>query len=72
MLHNVMAGAGGTIFNMENELEEIKWVQDRYIETLASYTKMTKAKIKKMLKTQRDVYISAEEAINLGIADEII
>ena len=72
LLHNVMAGAGGTIFNMENELEEIKWVQDRYIETLASYTKMTKAKIKKMLKTQRDVYISAEEAINLGIADEII
>ena len=72
MLHNVMAGAGGTIFNMENELEEIKWVQDRYIETLAGYTKMTKAKIKKMLKTQRDVYISAEEAINLGIADEII
>ena len=72
MLHNVMAGAGGTIFNMENELEEIKWVQDRYIEILAGYTKMTKAKIKKMLKTQRDVYISAEEAINLGIADEII
>ena len=72
MLHSVMAGAGGTIFNMENELEEIKWVQDRYIEILAGYTKMTKAKIKKMLKTQRDVYISAEEAINLGIADEII
>ena len=72
MLHNVLAGAGGTIFNMENELEEIKWVQDSYIETLASYTKMTKSKIKKMLKTQRDVYISAEEAIELGIADEII
>jgi ATP-dependent Clp protease protease subunit len=72
MLHNVLAGAGGTIFNMENELEEIKWVQDSYIETLAGYTKMTKARIKKMLKTQRDVYISAEEAIKLGIADEII
>lgn len=72
MLHSVMAGAGGTIFNMENELEEIKWVQDRYIELLANYTKLTKNKIKKMLKTQRDVYISAEEAINLGIADEII
>lgn len=72
MLHNVMAGAGGTIFNMENELEEIKWVQDRYIETLAQYSKMSKAKIKKMLKTQRDIYISAEEAVKLGIADEII
>ena len=72
MLHNVMAGPGGTIFSMENDLEEIKWVQERYIETLASYTKLTPPKIKKLLKTQKDVYISAEEAIKMGIADEII
>lgn len=72
MLHNVMAGTGGTIFSMENELEEIKWVQERYIETLSSYTKLTPSKIKKLLKAQRDVYISAEEAIKMGIADEII
>ena len=72
MLHNVMAGTGGTIFSMENELEEIKWVQERYIETLASYTKLTPSKIKKLLKAQRDIYISAEEAIKMGIADEII
>ena len=72
MLHNVMAGTGGTIFSMENELEEIKWVQERYIETLANYTKLTPAKIKKLLKSQKDVYISSEEAIKMGIADEII
>ena len=72
MLHNVMAGTGGTIFSMENELEEIKWIQERYIETLANYTKLTPTKIKKLLKTQKDVYISAEEAIKMGIADEII
>jgi ATP-dependent Clp protease protease subunit len=72
MLHNVMAGTGGTIFSMENELEEIKWVQERYIETLASNSNLTPAKIKKLLKAQRDVYISAEEAIKMGIADEII
>ena len=72
MLHNVMAGTGGTIFSMENELEEIKWVQERYIECLAGYTKLTPSKIKKLLKTLKDVYISAEEAIKMGIADEII
>ena len=72
MLHSVMAGFGGTIFNMENELEEIKWVQDRYIETLAEYTNLTKKKLKKMLRSQRDIYISAEKAVKLGIADEII
>ena len=72
MLHNVMAGTGGTIFSMENELQEIKWTQERYIETLASYTKLTPSKIKKLLKSQTDVYLSAEEAIKMGIADEII
>lgn len=72
MLHNVMAGTGGTIFSIENELEEIKWVQERYIQTLAGYTNLTPGKIKKLLKAQRDVYISAEEAIKMGIADEII
>ena len=71
-MHNVMAGTGGTIFSMENELEEIKWIQERYIECLAHYTKLTKTKIKKLLKTQNDVYISSEEAIKMGIADEII
>ena len=72
MLHNVMAGTGGTIFSMENELEEIKWIQESYIKCLASYTKMTPSKIKKILKTQKDAYFSAEEAIKMGIADEII
>ena len=72
MLHNVMAGSHGTIISMENELEEIKWVQERYIQCLSQYTKLTPSKIKKLLKTQKDVYISAEEAIKMGIADEII
>ena len=72
MLHNVMAGSHGTIFSMENELEEIKWVQERYIDCLSNYTKLTPSKIKKLLKSQRDVYISSEEAIKMGIADEII
>ena len=57
---------------MENELDEIKWIQERYIQTLANYTNLTPSKIKKLLKTQKDVYISAEEAIKMGIADEII
>ena len=72
MLHNVLAGTGGTIFSMENELEEIKWIQERYIQCLSHYTKLTPSKIKKILKSQKDVYISAEEAIKMGIADEII
>ena len=72
MLHNVMAGSQGTIFSMENELDEIRWVQERYIECLSSYTNLTPSKIKKLLKSQKDVFISAEVAIKMGFADVII
>ena len=72
MIHNVSAGTIGSVETMENEIEEIKWTQDSYIECLSKYTKLTKAKIKKLLKTQKNVYISAEEAIKMGIVDEII
>ena len=72
MIHNVSGGNYGSIFILENELEEIKWIQDRYIECLAKDTKLTKNQIKKMLNRQTDVYLSAEDAIKYGIADEIV
>ena len=72
MLHNVMAGYHGSLFSIENEIEEVKWIQERYIDCLRCNTKMSKRKIQKMLGRQVDVYISAEEAIEYGIADKII
>lgn len=72
MLHNITAGSVGTITSMENELEEIKWIHNSYIESMAKYTKLTKAKLTKLLKTQKDVYLSSEDAIKYGIADEIV
>jgi len=55
MIHNVSAGNYGSIFTLENELEEIRWIQDRYIECLSKDTFLTKSKIKKMLNRQTDV-----------------
>ena len=72
MIHGVTAAYHGNVLNLENEMEEIKWLQDRYINCLAENTKLTPAKIKKMLKNQLDIYLSAEEAVNYGIADLII
>tara|TARA_B100001094_G_scaffold313597_1_gene351543 strand:+ start:241 stop:897 length:657 start_codon:yes stop_codon:yes gene_type:complete len=72
MLHNVMAGFGGTLINVENEVKEVKWIQQRYIDCLEMQTNLTKKKIQKMLNKQLDVYISAEQAIEYGIADVII
>jgi ATP-dependent Clp protease protease subunit len=72
MIHNVLAGYHGSLRNLENEIEEIKWLQERYINCLECNTKLSRKKIQKMLSKQVDVYISAEEAIEYGIVDKII
>lgn len=72
MIHSVMGGLGGNIHSMENEIAEVRWIQDQYIKCLAKESKLTEAKIRKMLKRQVDVYLSAEEAVEFGIADEIV
>lgn len=72
MIHCVMGGFGGNIHSMENEITEVRWIQDQYIKCLAKESKLTEAKIRKMLKRQVDVYLSAEQAVEFGIADEIV
>ena len=72
MVHDVKGGSVGHIADLENEFEEIKWIQSRYIKLLAQETDMTENYIKKLFKKKVNVYISAEEAVELGIADEVI
>ena len=72
MIHSVVAGNEGSYFNLENEMEEIKWIQDRYISALRHETKMSQKKIKELLSKKVNIYLSAEDAVKYGIADEII
>jgi len=72
MLHNVSAGTIGALAQMQNEMKEVEKIQKQYIEILASETNMTEKQIKRLLNKNVNVYLSAEEAVELGIADEII
>jgi ATP-dependent Clp protease protease subunit len=72
MIHSVMGGNHGSLHNMMNELEAIEQLQDMYCDALISETNLTREKLKKMLERKVNVYLSAEEAVELGIADEII
>ena len=67
MLHSVSAGHHGSIFSLENEFDEFKWVQEKYFAALASESKLKKKQIKKIY-----VYFDAEQALKYGIVDEII
>jgi len=70
MLHGVASGHVGQINSLENELEEVRWTQKQYIKALAGETDMTPKYIKKLIERGINVYLTAKEAVELGIADE--
>ena len=72
MIHSVMGGNQGDLHNMLNEMEAIEQLQQMFTNCLVKETKMTKTRLKKMLERKVNVYLSAEEAVELGIADIII
>tara|TARA_E500000305_G_C3959330_1_gene206250 strand:- start:647 stop:949 length:303 start_codon:yes stop_codon:yes gene_type:complete len=72
MLHQVSAAAVGPLFNMTTELSAIQKLQDQYIEIMASCTNLSKRKLKSLLNERVNVYLTAEEAIEYGIADLIV
>lgn len=72
MIHNASAGAAGIIPTMEEEINEFKNIQDMYIRLLSENTNMSEKKIRAMLKKKANIYLSAKQAIELGIADHIL
>lgn len=72
MIHNVIGGNHGSLPNLTNELEAIQTLQDDYVNALVENTKMTEKQLRKMLNEKVNVYLSAKEAIELGIADIIV
>ena len=72
MIHSVMGGNAGSLHNMLNEMDAIENLQQMYIDCLVSETKLTETKIKKMLERKVNIYLSAEEAVEYGIADHIV
>jgi len=72
MIHSVIGGVHGGFHNVENEMDEIRGVQSQYIKMHASETDMTQAQLKKMLQRKVNIYLSAEEAVEMGIADVVV
>ena len=72
MIHPVAAASMGDLIDIENETKEIKVLQKQYVTELVNNTKLTVPQIKKMMKKKLNIYLSAEEAVKLGIADEVI
>ena len=56
---------------LENEFAEVKKIQDTYIKALVEETNMSEKYLRRLLKRKTNIYLSAEEAVELGIADEV-
>ncbi len=72
MIHSVNGGSVGELHSLENEMEQMKNLQDMYIQSLSDETKMTKRQIQTLINRKVNVYLSAEEAIEKGLADEVL
>ena len=72
MIHSCNAGSAGDIHNLKNEMEAIQYQQDQYINALVQVSSLTKRQLTRLLDRKVNVYLTAEEAIEYGIADEIL
>jgi ATP-dependent Clp protease protease subunit len=70
MIHQPWGGVQGQASDISIQAQEILRLRSRIEELLAKHTKQPIEKIKK--DTDRDYYMSAEEAKNYGLVDEVI
>jgi len=72
MIHAVNGGSTGELHSLENEMEQMKNLQDTYIQCLSNETSMTKRQIQTLINRKVNVYLSSNEAIEKGLADEVL
>ncbi len=70
MIHQPWGGVQGVAADINIQAKEIQQLKDRLNLILAKHTGQDKAKIEK--DTDRDYFMSAEEAKNYGIVDEVV
>jgi len=72
LYHQVSGGGWGTLKDREDNLEEAKRLQRTIEDITLSKTKISKKKLKEVYNGKIDWYMSAKEAKELGVVDEII
>jgi len=70
MLHQPLGGAQGQAIDIQIHAREIMRLKERIHEILIKHTGRTEKEIE--ADTDRDFYMSAEEALNYGIIDKVI
>jgi ATP-dependent Clp protease protease subunit len=72
MIHSVIGGSIGPMHQLDNEMKEVKAIQESYIRAICEETNLTERKLRALLKKKVNIYLTAEEAVKHGFADIII
>jgi len=72
LYHQVSTGFFGKVQDMKEKVEEAKRLQEQIEEYTKEKTKIGKKKLKKILENKIDWYMTSEEALELGVIDEIL
>ena len=72
LYHQVSSGSSGKVKDMEEKLEESKRLQGLLEKLTLEKTKISAKKLERVYKTKKDWYMTAKEALKLGVIDEIV
>ena len=72
MIHSVIGGSVGPMHQLDNEMKEVKAIQEAYIKAICEETNLTERKLRSLLKKKVNIYLTAEEAVEHGFADIIV
>lgn len=72
LYHQVSTGFFGKVQDMEESLAETKRLQKKIEDLTVTRTNISRKKLREVLKNKVDWYMSAKEAVDLGVIDELI
>lgn len=72
LYHQISTGFVGKVQDMEENFAQVKKLQDKFEEMTMEKTKITKKKLDKIRKKKVDWFMTADEALELGVVDEVI
>lgn len=72
MIHEISSGAIGKLADLEESVDEAKRLNKVLFDIIEKETKITKAQLEEIYNKKQDWFITAEEALKLGLITEII
>jgi ATP-dependent Clp endopeptidase proteolytic subunit ClpP len=70
LIHRAAFGAIGKTFEIEDEVELVKRIEERIIQIFTSRSTLTRLKIKRNW-DRKDWWLNADEALEMGLVDEV-